>query len=196
MGLINDAGSILFQVIKMKEAYDANKDWERRRKEAFFKYIEKYLDKDRALDVDNLMSGDTLDGCHIQQPMKNSRFAVYNSSKEPNASKYEVAVTIMNCKNEIEELSLQTIYANSDIEARNKVSQLIRSEFLNTNKKNFAYAHIGNINRFFNKLKINNIETSKYLEILYRKESDELLGFYVKDENGLGINFNYFEMEE
>ena len=193
MGLLGDAGSIILDLVKMKESYDLNKAWKQRRKEAFFKHIEKYIDEDGALDVDNFMSRDS--ETESLQLMENSRFAVHNP-EELKDSKYELMLTIMDCTNTVKDVSLRTIHAKNDVEARIKANHLISSEYLKANKKNFAYAHITNINRFFKKVKIDKIEMSKYLEILYHKQDDELFGFYIKDENGTDINFNYFKMEE
>lgn len=195
MGLLGDAGSIILGLVKMKESYDSNKAWKQRRKEAFFKHIEKYIDEDGALDVDNFMSRDSLDETKSLQLMENSRFAVHNP-KESRDSKYELMLTIMDCTNTVKDVSLKTIHAKNDVEARIKANHLISSEYLKANKKNFSYAHITNINRFFKKVKIDKIEMSKYLEILYHKQDDELFGFYIKDENGIDINFNYFEVKE
>lgn len=195
MGLLGDAGSIILDLVKMKESYDSNKAWKRRRKEAFLRHIEKYIDEDGALDVDNFMSRDSLNETEILQLMENSRFAVHNP-EDLKDSKYELMLTIMDCTNTVKDVSLRTIHAKNDVEARIKVNHIISSEYLKANKKNFAYAHITNINRFFKKVKIDKIEMSKYLEILYHKQDDELFGFYIKDENGTDINFNYFKMEE
>ena len=195
MGLLGDAGSIILGLAKMKESYDSNKAWKQRRKEAFLRHIEKYIDEDGALDVDNFMSRDLLDETKILQLMENSRFAVHNP-EELKDSKYELMLTIMDCTNTVKDISLRTINAKNDVEARIKVNHIISSIYLKANKKNFAYAHITNINRFFKKVKIDKIEMSKYLEILYHKQDDELFGFYIKDENGTDINFNYFKMEE
>lgn len=195
MGLLGDTGSIILDLVKMKESYDSNKAWKQRRKEAFLKHIEKYIDEDGALDVDNFMSRDSLDETKSLQLMENSRFAVHNP-EDPRDFKYELMLTIMDCTNTVKDVSLQTIHAKNDVEARIKANHLISSEYLKANKKNFAYAHITNINRFFKKVKIDKIEMSKYLEILYHKQDDELFGFYIKDENGTDINFNYFEVEE
>ena len=60
MGLLGDAGSIILDLVKMKESYDSNKVWKQRRKEAFLRHIEKYIDEDGTLDVDNFMSRDSL----------------------------------------------------------------------------------------------------------------------------------------
>ena len=195
MGLLGDAGSIILNLAKMKESYDSNKAWKQRRKEAFFKHIEKYIDEDGALDIDNFMSRDSLDEAKSLQLMENSRFAVHNP-KESRDSKYELMITIMDCTNTVKDVSLKIIHAKNDVEARIKANHLISSEYLKANKKNFAYAHITNINRFFKKVKIDKIEMSKYLEILYHKQDDELFGFYIKDENGIDINFNYFKVKE
>lgn len=193
MGLLGDAGSIILGLVKMKESYDSNKAWKQRRKEAFFKHIEKYIDEDGALDVDNFMSRDS--ETESLQLMENSRFAVHNPENLKD-SKYELMLTIMDCMNTVKDVSLRTIHAKNDVEARIKANHIISSEYLKANKKNFAYAHITNINRFFKKVKIDKIEMSKYLEILYHKQDDELFGFYIKDENGTDINFNYFEVKE
>lgn len=195
MGLLGDAGSIILNLAKMKESYDSNKAWKQRRKEAFFKHAEKYIDEDGALDIDNFMSRDSLDATKSLRLMENSRFATHNP-KESRDSKYELMITIMDCTNTVKDVSLKTIHAKNDVEARIKVNHLISSEYLKANKKNFAYAHITNINRFFKKVKIDKIEMGKYLEILYHKQDDELFGFYIKDENGIDINFNYFEVKE
>lgn len=195
MGLLGDAGSIILDLVKMKESYDSNKAWKQRRKEVFLRHIEKYIDEDGALDVDNFMSRDSLDKTESLQLMENSRFAAHNPENLKD-SKYELMLTIMDCTNTVKDVSLRTIHAKNDVEARVKANHIISSEYLKANKKNFAYAHITNINRFFKKVKIDKIEMSKYLEILYHKQDDELFGFYIKDENGIDINFNYFEVEE
>lgn len=193
MGLLGDTGSIILDLVKMKESYDSNKAWKQRRKEAFLRHIEKYIDEDGALDVDNFMSRDS--ETESFQLMENSRFAVHNPENLKD-SKYELMLTIMDCTNTVKDVSLRTIHAKNDVEARIKANHIISSEYLKANKKNFVYAHITNINRFFKKVKIDKIEMSKYLEILYHKQDDELFGFYIKDENGTDINFNYFKMEE
>lgn len=200
MGLFDDGKeSALFQAIRMNEALKAKKTWEKRRKRVFFDYIKKYIDKGHTLEIDNnLMSSKglrDLSEYDIMQYMQDYRPAIYNY-KDFKSSTYEIILTTMNSKDEISAVSLETIYANSDIEARNKAYRLIVSGYLNVDGKNVTYASIDNINRFLNKLEINKIEMSKYLEILYRKQFDELLGFYIKDENGIYINFNYFKMEE
>lgn len=195
MGLLGDTGSIILDLVKMKESYDSNKAWKQRRKGAFLRHIEKYIDEDGSLDIDNFMSRDSLDEAKSLQLMENSRFAVHNP-EELKDSKYELMLTIMDCTNTVKDVSLRTIHAKNDVEARIKANHIISSEYLKANKKNFAYAHITNINRFFKKVKIDKIEMSKYLEILYHKQDDELFGFYIKDENGTDINFNYFEVEE
>jgi hypothetical protein len=197
--LVSDVGSVLFNLtkglIKMKESHDVDKTWKQRRKKAFYKHIKKYIDENSSLDIDNFMSRDSLHETESLQLMENSRFAVHNP-EELKDSKYELMLTIMDCTNTVKDVALRTIHAKNDVEARIKANHTISSIYLEDNKKNFAYAHITNINRFFKKVKIDKIEMSKYLEILYHKQDDELFGFYIKDENGTDINFNYFKMEE
>lgn len=197
--LISDVGSALANLtkwaIKKKASHDADKIWKQRRKEAFYKHVEKYVDENGALDVDNFISRNSLYDAREIKPIKNSRYAILNS-KESKNSKYELMLTSMNCINEIKDVSLETIHAKNDKEAIIKASHLIMSRYLKINKKNFTHAHISNINRFFKVLKIDDIEMSKYIEILYYKQTDDLLGFYIRDENGVDINFNHFEVGE